>query len=164
MRLVLRLALIAGVVLWTTARHEFSHVIAAYLEGADIQTIRLLPGIHDDLGFYFGYVEHSGDVSWLTDAAPFFADIFLLAIAAILLIRLPRESKWRLYVVLFGVVSPLADLSYGYFSGLWRPGTDAADLLLALPPLIVHSFFLVAIVLGLFFLRFSRLIGTMPKH
>ena len=71
------------VVWWTTLRHEVSHALAAVLEGAEILQLRLLPGIHDELGFYFGYVEHDGDVTWLTDAAPFITDSVLLLLAAI---------------------------------------------------------------------------------
>ena len=83
MNVLIRLALISALVLWTTARHEGSHALAALYEGFEIQEIRLLPGMHKELGFYFGYVEHSGEVTWLTGAAPFIADVALLLIASL---------------------------------------------------------------------------------
>lgn len=69
---MMRIGFIILLVLWTTARHEASHAVTALLDGAEIQEMRLLPGIHPDLGFYFGYVKHSGDTTWLTDAADLF--------------------------------------------------------------------------------------------
>lgn len=152
----MRISLIALVIFWTTIRHEGSHACAAFLEGAEIQVIRVFPGVNSELGFYFGYVEHDGDVTWLTDAAPFIADLLLLILAAILLWLLPQGSRWRSYVFVFGTISPLADMIYGYQSGLWRNGADVADLLLQLPNLMVHVFFLVGIVHGVLLLRFTH--------
>ena len=150
------IALITFVVLWTTIRHEGSHACAALFEGAEIQAIRLLPGMDNELGFYFGYVLHTGEVTWLTDSAPFIADAIFLVVAAFLLWKLPQGSRWRFYTLMFGIISPLADLTYAYQSGLWRSGTDVADLFLQLPSLAVHMFFLVAIVFGVFLLRFTH--------
>jgi len=65
--------IIVAMILWTTARHEASHALVAWLEGAEISELRLLPGMHPELGFYFGYVMHSGETTWLTTAAPFVA-------------------------------------------------------------------------------------------
>ena len=156
MHLAGHILLLTFVVLWTTIRHEGSHACAALFEGAEIQAIRTLPGIDDKLGFYFGYVMHSGDVTWLTDAAPFIVDAILLVIAELLLRQLPQGSRWRFYIFIFGIISPLADLIYAYQSGLWRKGTDVADLFLQLPGLTVHVFFLVAIVYGAFLLRLTH--------
>lgn len=134
-------------------RHEGSHALAAVLGGSEITRIRLLPGIHDELGFYFGYVEYSGEANWLTDAAPFIADILLLTIAAILLARVVRATRWRFLLLLFGIISPLVDLVYGYFSGLWREGSDVADLLAQLHPIPVHLFFIAAIASAFVLMR-----------
>lgn len=156
MNLPIRLFVIAVLVLWTTARHEGSHALAAFAEGAEIQQVRLLPGVHENLGFYFGFVEHRGEVSWLTDAAPFIADVLLLLVTSLLLLKMNRHNRWWIFIFLFGVISPLADLGYGYFSGLWRAGTDVADLFLQLPPAAVHLFFLVSIPGGFLLARWLR--------
>ncbi|MEL6975648.1 MAG: hypothetical protein AAGL29_09680, partial [Bacteroidota bacterium] len=86
----MRLLLIIAVILWTTARHEASHALMAYIEGAEIIELRLLPGIHDELGFYFGYVKHSGNTTWLTESAPFFVDILLILITSLILLTTKR--------------------------------------------------------------------------
>ena len=54
-------------------------------EGAKILELKLLPGIHEELGFYFGYVKHSGTTSWLTEAAPFISDALIIFITFCLL-------------------------------------------------------------------------------
>lgn len=141
------LVLIA-MVLWTTARHEGSHALAAWLEGAEISEVRLLPGVNPELGFYFGYVVHSGETTWLTAAAPFLADAVVLLCAGLLIRWLAVGPRGRFAFVMLGLVSPLADLVYNYQGGLWREGTDVRDLFLALPDAPVHGFFLLAITTG----------------
>lgn len=144
-----------AVVIWTTSRHEGSHALAASLEGATIEEVRLLPGIHPELGFYFGYVKHSGDTSWLTDAAPFLSDAALI-LATIVLLTLPMSGRARFLVVLFGLLSPLIDLAYNYQGGFWRAGTDVNDLFAVLPDWIVHAFFVVAMAVAVMSMRRQR--------
>ncbi len=156
MRLASRLLLMVIVVLWTTIRHEASHAAAALYQGAEIKTINLLPGIHAELGFYFGYVEHTGNVTWLTASAPFLADILLLILGFILLWKITHENHWFIYIVIFAIISPLADLIYAYQSGLWRKGTDVANLFQEIANWSVHLFFLILITLGLLLLQYAN--------
>ena len=132
---------------WTIARHEGSHALMAFLEGADIEKLRLFPGIHDELGFYFAYVQHSGNTGWLTEAAPFFSDLILIIIATILLFNI-KNLQYFNTVLLLGFISPIIDLIYNYQGGLWRAGTDVSDLLNILPKTIVHLIFITAIILS----------------
>mgnify|MGYP001801899461 CR=1 FL=1 len=150
----MRLLLILALILWTTARHEASHALMAYLEGAEIKELQLIPGIHEELGFYFGYVMHSGDTTWLTEAAPFFTDILLVIITSLLLLRKP--VKFYNAFLLFGFVSPIFDLVYNYQGGLWRKGTDVSDLLEMLPNITVNVSFFLTIMLSIMALLFFR--------
>ncbi|NNJ88282.1 MAG: hypothetical protein HKP53_02685 [Eudoraea sp.] len=127
----------------------------AYLEGAEILEMRLLPGIHKELGFYFGYVKHSGDTSWLTEAAPFFSDLLLLITTSMILAK-AKTSKYYDQILLFGIISPIVDLVYNYQGGLWRTGTDVADLLEMLPRIMVHTSFLLVIVASIIILYYYR--------
>ncbi len=155
-RSVRTLLLILAVTLWTTVRHEASHALVAWLGGTRIDEMRLLPGIHPEAGFYFGYVIYGGETSWLATAAPYLTDLLLL-LAALALISL--SADWRRYrrlILLFGVVSPMVDLAYGYQGGLWRPATDVADLFEILPPAAVNVFFAGAIGLSVYLFRRLR--------
>ncbi|OEK01328.1 hypothetical protein BFP97_07275 [Roseivirga sp. 4D4] len=143
----LRFLIIPLLIIWTTARHEGSHALAAYILGADIQELKLLPGIHAELGFYFGYVIHTGVESWLIDAAPFFIDGMLMLLALAWLSNKKTHKHFRI-ILLFGVVSPMADMAYNYQGGFWRNGTDVWDLLEALPDLPVHLYFVITMTLG----------------
>lgn len=143
-------------VLWTTARHEASHATAAWLEDTRVVDMALLPGMHPEAGFYFGYVIYDGDTSSLVRAAPYMVDGALI-LGVLLLVTLGSAWKrYRLPVLLFGVVSPLADLVYSYQGGLWRSSTDVADLLTTMPGLLIHLYFLCAIAIGVWLLVHMR--------
>jgi len=152
----MRFIAIIAFILWTTARHEGSHALMAYLEGAEIIEMKLLPGIHKELGFYFGYVKHSGDTTWLTEAAPFFSDLIIIIITSAILFY-SRIKRFHIVFLFYGIGSPIVDLIYNYQGGLWRKGTDVSDLLEILPKGLVHTLFILAIVLSvLTFLYFRK--------
>ena len=140
---------------WTIARHEGSHAVMAYWEGAEINEISLFPGIHEDLGFYFAYVKHSEGTSWLTEAAPYISDILLILITSALLFW-KRNIIFFDAIILLGLISPLIDLIYNYQGGLWRSGTDVSDMLELLPKTLVHCAFIVSIVSVILLLRLFR--------
>ena len=149
MKVIIKSILITAVVFyWTIARHEGSHALLAWLEGAEIYKLSLIPGIHEELGFYFAFVSHDGKTSWLTEAAPFFADVLVL-IFGILILRRYYGSRFYTWILWLGIISPMIDLVYNYQGGLWREGTDVADLLEALPDLMVHIAYLSAILSAL---------------
>lgn len=157
--------LVVLTVLWTTARHEGSHALAIWLQGGDIEDMALLPGIHPEAGFYFGYVIHSGDTTWLVDAAPYLSDLALL-ICILLMTRLSVDwRRYRTVVLYLGVIWPMVNLIYGYPGGLWRPATDVAGLLAVLPAPLVHLYFAAAFGLALYLLRWLRRIRhTLPER
>lgn len=130
---------------WTIARHEGSHALMAHLEGANIEELKLIPGIHEELGFYFGYVEYSKDTSWLTEAAPYFADILILALTFTILFWKP-EIKFYKIILYFGFLSPIINLVYNYQGGFWREGNDFYDLLNLLPKVVVHLTFISVLI------------------
>lgn len=130
---------------WTIARHEGSHALMAYLEGANINKLKLIPGVNKELGFYFGYVEHSENTSWLTEAAPYFADILILVITFSILFWNPKIKNYKI-ILFFGFLSPIIDLVYNYQGGFWREGNDFYDLLILLPETVVHLTFILVII------------------
>lgn len=136
-------------ILLTTVRHEGSHALAAWLCDVPVHEVRLLPGIHPELGFYFGYVSRGDGGGWVVDAAPYLGAILWLAVFYPLVRRLSGNRLLWMPILFVGVVSPLVDLTYNYQGGLWRAGTDVHDLLLALPDMAVHACFLSAIAVSL---------------
>lgn len=146
LRITVKSLLITAIMFyWTIARHEGSHALMARLEGAEIREIKLLPGIHKDLGFYFAYVNHAGETSWLTEAAPFFSDLLLMFIASAFLYW-KRGTRYYNALLLLGFISPIIDLVYNYQGGLWREGTDVSDLLVHVPEAFVHIAFVTSIL------------------
>jgi len=155
-RIIIKTIVITIVVFyWTIARHEGSHAVMAYLEGADIQELRLFPGVHKELGFYFAYVEHSENTTWLTEAAPYFSDVLLLLVASALLLW-KQNIRFFNEILLLGFISPIINLIYNYQGGLWRSGTDVSDLLDQLPKTLVHLTFISTIIIAILALRFFR--------
>ena len=152
--------LIIATILWTTARHEASHALVAWLEGTGVAEMALLPGVHPEAGFYFGYVIYDGETSWLARAAPYLVDGALLLVVSLLVTAGTSWRRYRLPILLFGVVSPLGDLAYSYQGGLWRSSTDVADLLATIPAIAVHAYFLGAIGVAVWLL--SRLRAGRP--
>lgn len=133
-----------------TARHEFSHALAAMLQGAAITEIKLLPSIHPTAGFLWGYVRWTGgSPNWITKAAPYFCDLIVLAIFFLLCSRAHRMPRWLwLNCFIIGIVSPLMNLVYNYRKIFTRSFGDVNSLVLHFPPAAVHSVFLGAIALS----------------
>jgi hypothetical protein len=145
-------------ILISTVRHEGSHALAAWSQGVPLYEVRLFPGMHPELGFYFGYVSRGDGGTWLIDAAPFFAAVAWFILAFLVLRRVRRKSPAWLPLFVVGAISPLVDLIYNYQGGLWRQGTDVSDLFQALPDPLVHGFFVAATticLIGLSVLRSS---------
>jgi hypothetical protein len=151
------LAAILVVELVSTARHEGSHALIAWIEGAHIDEVRLLPGINAQLGFYFGLVRHHGGrVTWLVGAAPFLSAAAML-VAYYFWARKPRPlGVVRTGVILLCLVSPFVDLAWNYSKGFWRPTSDVARLLNDLPTLAVHGFFTCSLVLAVLLIMSLR--------
>ena len=161
---MLTVLLVTLTVLWTSARHEASHALAVWLQGGVIEDMALLPGIHPEAGFYFGYVIHTGNTTWLVDATPYLEDLALL-LSILLLTRMQLDwGRYRTAVLYFGVISPLVNLIYGYQGGFWRPATDVADLFAVLPAPLVHLYFVAAIGLAIYLLRWLRRIRHAPPQ
>jgi hypothetical protein len=149
--------LIILLMIWlTTVRHETAHWITALAQGVEIREVRLFPGIHPELGFYFGYVARGDGGTWMIDAAPFLAAMLWLFAAWLILRRLRRDSKFWSPLFLIGGVSPLIDLAYNYQGGFWRTGSDVHDLFQMLPDVLVHAFFLLSMAVCLVALRNMR--------
>jgi hypothetical protein len=141
----------------STARHEASHALMAWLEGAHVDEVRLLPGIDAQLGFYFGRVlRHGGNPTWLTGAAPILSAAAML-VAYFFWTRKPRpRGLVRTAVILVCLVSPFVDLAWNYSKAFWRPTSDAARLLNEAPNLAVHGFFICSLALAVLLLMSLR--------
>lgn len=133
-----------------TARHEFSHALAAMLQGADITEIRLLPSIHPTTGLLWGYVRWTGgSPDWITGSAPYLCDLIFIAIFYLLCTQVHRMPRWLwLNCFIIGIVSPLINLVYNYQKVFTKGFGDVNALVLRFPPNLVHPVFLGAIALS----------------
>jgi hypothetical protein len=134
-----------------TFRHELSHAVVAHAQGAEILKFTFWPSVHENGKFYYGYVVWRGQTTWLVDAAPYFFDVITYAVffPLVYLIAYKRHWVW-LNLVIIGLISPMVNTLHNYMVG-----GDVTDLLEALPPLLVHGFFLLGLglaLLGLVFL------------
>lgn len=146
------IVIIVLVVLWTTVRHEASHAAAVWLSDADLQAVRVWPSYDSTVGFSFGSVTYSGEAHWWMDAAPYIVDVALLGAGVVVLRRV--TGPWRRWLFLGLVLSPVVDLVWSYLRGLGgQPGTDIADLLIALPGPAVHLAFVAATATGILAIR-----------
>lgn len=156
---MLPLLVILAIVI-TTARHEGAHALMAWLQGVPVKEMKLLPGIHPEQGFYFGYVARGDGGNWIIDAAPFSAAVLWFLLFAAIYRRTPRHSNWRLPLFVIGMVSPIADLAYNYQGGLWRAGTDVWDLFRALPSEAVHAAYIISII---WMISYARRLGPVTR-
>jgi hypothetical protein len=129
-----------------TFRHEASHALAAWLGGAQIDRFVFWPTIHETGGFMWGYVTWSGDISWITHAAPYLFDLitYLVFFVICMRFRFPRRWLW-INAIAIGLISPFINSIYNYWGGL-SSMNDVGKLLLALPTPIVHFYFILTLL------------------
>jgi hypothetical protein len=133
-------------------RHEASHALAAMLQGATIREFVFWP-TWSESGSSWGYVSWSGSTDWVAIAAPYLCDLATFAVFYLVCTRLPFRRHWVwVNLVAIGLISPLVNSFYNYFNGLRGRG-DVGRLLLALPNPVVHTYFVITLVVygvGLF--------------
>ena len=123
-----------------TLRHEASHAIVAFLQGAAIEEFVFWPTwVHSV--FRWGYVGWSGDVNWVVTAAPYLCDLatFIIIFAICTRVCFRRHWVW-VNLVAMGLISPLVNSAYNYLNGT-RGGGDVASLFKTLPSQLVHAYF-----------------------
>jgi hypothetical protein len=133
-------------------RHEASHALAALLQGATIQKFVFWP-TWSESGSNWGYVSWVGATNWVAVAAPYLCDLATFAVFFVVCTRLrfKRHGVW-VNLVAIGLISPLVNSAYNYFNGLRGRG-DVGWLLLELPNPVVHTYFVITLVVygvGLF--------------
>lgn len=142
-----------------TIRHEMSHALGAVLQGATLTEISVLPSLHPQWGFFWGYVRWvGGHADWLTAAAPYFCDLIVAAACVPLCLRLRRLPRWLwLNLFILGLLSPFFNLAYNYLKVLLLHRGDVAHILAELPDVPVHLAFVAALLLvGFAAARVSR--------
>jgi hypothetical protein len=127
-------------------RHEASHALVAVLQGASIEKFVFWPSFAGS-AFRWGYVVWSGSTDWVATAAPYLCDLATFAFFFVLCTRWlwPRHWVW-VNLVAVGLVSPLVNSALNYCNGLRGRG-DVGDLLRGLPGTLVHSYFVVTLLL-----------------
>ncbi len=137
-----------------TFRHEASHALAAWMEGAHITEFVFWPTVQDT-GLWWGYVNWEGQTDWFVMAAPYLVDLLTFCIFFILCLRIVFPARWIwLNVVVIGVVSPLVNSFYNYW-GRENGQNDVARLFGDLPGGVIHGYFVITLALylgGLLFL------------
>jgi hypothetical protein len=131
-----------------TLRHEGSHALAAVLNGATIRQFVVLPSIVNGR-LLWGYVDYTGDGTWLITAAPYLIDLLTFAVCFAWLMRVhfSRHAVW-LNVVIVGLISPLINSAYNY-NGRVSPGNDVAQLLRVLPADWIQAYFAITLLMYL---------------
>jgi len=128
-----------------TIRHEGAHALMARCQGAEITRFVFWPHFREDWGFLWGYVRYQGDTTWLTTAAPYFADVLTVLLFGAVCFWARKLPRWVwLNLLILGVISPLANSLVNYVGGFYRPKNDVAKLFRVLPTWGVHLFFLVS--------------------
>jgi hypothetical protein len=128
-----------------TIRHEASHALMAWLEGSTIHKFVFWPTVDEWGRFRWGYVELSEPTTWLTLAAPYFADLFTFGLFFWICLRLRFSRHWLwLNAVIIGLISPLFNTSYNYLRSSVAV-SDVGRLLHSLPPFVVHAYLVLTI-------------------
>ena len=129
-----------------TLRHEASHALVSWLEGATITEFVFWPTTHRGR-LLWGYVRFSGSTSWLTTAAPYFVDLLTFGLLFWLCTRFHFGRRWLwLNAVIIGLISPLVNSTYNYQNAFQGAG-DIGRLLDILPPPAVHAYMIGTIAL-----------------
>lgn len=129
-----------------TLRHEASHAFSAVLQGGEVEKFVILPSWDASRGLLWGYVRLSENGSWLTLAAPYLADLLTFSLGLVVCTAIPMRRRWlwvNLYILL--MLSPLINTLYNYRFGLSQTN-DVGRLMHILPPPVVHTFFLLALL------------------
>ena len=128
-----------------TMRHEASHALVAWLEGAQIVKIVLLPSWMEGKGFAWGYVRWKGQTDWLAIAAPYFVDLLTFLLFFFICKRLYFRRHWLwVNLVILGMISPLVNSLYNLLRAS-NPHSDVGRLLDVLPPAAVYSYFILTL-------------------
>lgn len=131
-----------------TIRHEGSHALVGILEGANVADFVFLPRFGGRAWVVWGHVSFHGPHSWLTSAAPYFCDLVTFVLSFLLLYACVVKRHWLwINVVAIGLLGPVFNSLWNY-AKLFHPyGVygDANHLVAVLPPMLVHSYFLLTI-------------------
>ncbi len=130
-----------------TFRHEASHALAAWLGGAQINKFVIWPTFLIKGEIRWGYVEFSGDGSWIIYAAPYFFDLITFLFFFWLCMRATFKTRWlwvNAYII--GLISPFFNSLYNYF-GILNSTSDVGKLIMSLPDISVHLFFILTLLL-----------------
>lgn len=138
-----------------TIRHEASHALAAWLQGAAITEFVFWP-----TEYGWGYVSWEGPVTTGVIAAPYLCDFLTFVVGfTVSMVFVLGHKRWIwLNVVVVGILSPLINSAYNYWGGLRGSNNDVGKLLAAMQPPLVHGYFWLTIAaygIGIF-LAFSR--------
>lgn len=126
-----------------TIRHEGSHALAVWAEGGRVLKFVFWPTWEKQ--FFWGYVRWSGRIDWLVSAAPYIADLLTFIVFYFICTRVRVKQHWlwvNLYII--GLVSPMINSGYRYFSSFFRAG-DLTGVFEAVPPVFVHAYFIFTI-------------------
>lgn len=137
-----------------TIRHEVSHAVVAWWQGATITQFVFWPSWQNG-HWLWGYVRWTGgQTTWLTLAAPYLNDLILAAVSFGLLWNCRRGRRthpwlwWNGFIL--GILSPLMNSGYAYVRHFFTDN-DISKLYTSLPSAVIHGYFLVTILLYVIF-------------
>ncbi|GAC1354201.1 MAG: hypothetical protein NVSMB38_32030 [Ktedonobacteraceae bacterium] len=130
-----------------TIRHEASHALVAFIEGAKIEQFVVLPSLVRGQ-IAWGYVSWSGRTDWVPLAAPYLCDLLTYLLFFFICTHLLFRRHWVwINVIILGLISPLVNSGYEYLVAFVRSWSDIAQLWYELPPITVHAYFGVTLLL-----------------
>src|SRR5262245_8039879 len=98
-----------------TIRHEGSHALVGFVEGAHITEFMFLPRFDEKAWIIWGHVSFDDATSWPTYAAPYFCDLVIFILAFLLLYFCTLKHHWLwINVIALGLFSPLFNSVWNY--------------------------------------------------
>lgn len=131
-----------------TIRHEAGHALMALALGREVTEFVFFPGFTQQGQLYFGYMGYTGRSHWLIVAGPYILDVLTFFVFYMITMWLPFKRHWLwLNLVIFGLISPLANSTYQYIKPLIGMNGDVPFLFNELPAFAVHGFFILTLTI-----------------
>jgi hypothetical protein len=151
-----------------TARHELSHALVAWWQGATVTEVHIFPG-RIGSQFYWGWTSwYGGHGTWIEMAAPYFCDALTAVVFFGICFLIVSRNYWVwFHCWVFGLWSPLLNSAWNYYKVLSpHPRGDVEYLLTVFPQVAVHAWFIVNLALYLFGIvtasRYRRIADESP--
>ncbi len=123
-------------------RHEMSHAVSAFLEGAQGVAVSLLPDVFGKSGLPWGEALLPGQATWITSFMPYLGDLLTYLIFFYICMAVSFQRRWIwINLVVIGLVTPLLNSGVNYI----LVSADIRNLMQVFSPLSVDLYFVATI-------------------